>query len=137
MFFYLEIFLMILEQTIFLNKRRNRKAFPPKQHLQKMHILQNKDADSASFSILAIHTTFLSTPNKELITHETVGSNLHTFNPMQEAAALFTIKMIGVGSRDILQGEFDSVEQSFSLNKHSILSSLLFHQNNKQLFTTI
>jgi len=73
-----------------------------KAHLQKTHILYNTDADSASFSILAIRTTFLSTPNKELITHETVGSNLHTFNPLQEAAALFTIKVIGVSSRDLL-----------------------------------
>lgn len=62
----------------------------------------NKDADYVSCSILAIHTTFLSTHHKELIAHETVGSNLHTLNPLQEAAALFTIKMIGVGSRDIL-----------------------------------
>lgn len=137
MFFYLHVFLMILEQATFLNNKRNRKAFPPQQHLQKVQILQNQDSGCTSFSILAIHTAFLSTPNKELITHEAVGSNLHTFNPLDEAAALFTIKIIGVGSRDVRQRELDSGEQSFLLNKRSILSRLLFHQNNKHLFTTI
>lgn len=91
-----KIFLMISEQDIFLNQRKR------KHHLQRMRVLQSKCTHYASSSILAIYTTSLSTPHKELITHETVGSNLHTFNPLQGAAALFTIQMIGVGSRDRL-----------------------------------